>query len=174
MTTKNTELINSFLSRVDIKKIILSLFNEMIEQKERSIYKSEYSLGKCIGNKADERIIYWLNKLTDFTYKKGIERSEPDCVCQEDKTLNFELKTASHNKLPGTKTHATSSRNGSKYTNNDEKIYIFVHYDIETLIPQHIYIGTLSPIHWKCSNSTGSGSAWITNDIFDEQFIRIY
>lgn len=171
---KNRNLINDFLNHNDIISIVTELFNEMREQKERTIYKDEYSQGRCIGNKADIRINYWTNKYSDLTYRKGAEGSEPDCMCDAAPKFSFEFKSSSNNKVPGAKSHATTERTGTKYKNDHEKIYVFVHYDIKTLEVQRIYVGTLGPNNWSCSRKPGSCSAYVTNKTFDEQFIRIY
>lgn len=131
--------------------------------------------GATLGSIYEGVIIEQLNNQTPYTWRKGNDRSEIDCICIERPSLSFELKTTSGPRIVGSKTQCGFVDTGTKYTSDKYTNYVFVKYktDGNKINLNGVFVGKLKHSDWKCSDSRASSSAFVPKSVFNAQFKQI-
>lgn len=200
------EEVKYFVDHLDIQKICFSMFDELngyvfedgITDSDYDFWNDALLYGKQIGNCLDKRIIGHLNKISEHTWRHGLDLSEVDCVSDfydpNGYAIDFEFKstgvekyhvdgiTISPQRPNWSKTSAGGSKNGTKYSDdsiNEYEYCVFCGYHIprnkdERLSINCIYVGIYRPSDLSFSKTSTGNGARISSDKFNNQFVQIY
>jgi hypothetical protein len=117
--------------------------------------------GQAVGSMFEPLFLYRLQRIQPFTWRGGKQKSEKDVVHLGTPSLSFEIKTSSSkNKIVGNK----SSTKEGKVKHKDRDGYLLaVNYDISSLEPMLIRVGTLTDDDWSGQKSETGQCAVVRN-----------